>query len=45
MKLDDPFIQELRGIFGKAASVEGMHLGGQIIGNRFVEDSYAYKIA
>ena len=41
----DPFIRELRRIFGKAKSVEGMRLGGQEIGGRFVEDAYAYRIS
>ncbi len=41
----DPFIRELRRIFGKAKSVEGMRLGGQMIGGRFVEGAYAYRIS
>ena len=45
MKTTDPFIRALRKIFGKAASVVGMRLGGQTWGDRFVEDAYAYKIA
>jgi hypothetical protein len=45
MKTIDPFIRALRKVFGKAASVTGMHLGGQTWGDRFVEDAYAYKIA
>jgi len=40
----DPFIRELRKIFGKAKSVEGMRLGGQTIGNRFVDAAYVYRI-
>jgi hypothetical protein len=45
MKTTDPFIRALRKIFGKAASVAGMRLGGQTWGDRFIEDAYAYKIA
>lgn len=45
MKTTDPFIRALRKIFGKAASVVGMRLGGQTWGDRFIEDAYAYKIA
>ena len=45
MKTTDPFVRELRKTFGKTRSVEGMRLGGQMIGNRFVEDAYAYRIA
>jgi hypothetical protein len=40
----DPFIRELRKIFGKAKDVTGMRLGGQTIGNRFVEKGYVYRI-
>ena len=42
---NDPFVRNLRRIFGKAKSVEGMRLGGQIIGDRFVEDAYVYRIS
>jgi hypothetical protein len=41
----DPFIRELRRIFGKTKSVHGMRLGGQMIGGRFVEDAYVYRIS
>ncbi len=40
----DPFIRELRRIFGKAKDVAGMRLGGQTIGNRFISDAYVYRI-
>jgi hypothetical protein len=40
----DPFIRELRKIFGKTKDVTGMRLGGQTIGNRFVENAYVYRI-
>jgi len=42
--MNDPFIRELRKIFGKTRSVEGMRLGGQLIGSRFIEDGYVYRI-
>lgn len=42
---NDPFIRELRRIFGKTKSVEGMRLGGQMIGDRFVQDAYVYRIS
>jgi hypothetical protein len=45
MKTTDPFVRALRKVFGKAASVEGMRLGGQTWGDRFVDDAYALKIA
>lgn len=45
MKTTDPFVRALRKVFGKVASVVGMHLGGQTWGNRYVDEAYAYKIA
>ena len=41
----DPFIRELRRLFAKARSVEGTRLGGQMIGDRFVEDAYLDPIS
>jgi hypothetical protein len=40
----DPFIRQLRKTFGKARDVTGMRLGGQTIGNRFVDNAYVYRI-
>jgi hypothetical protein len=40
----DPFIRELRKMFGKTKDVTGMRLGGQTIGNRFVDNAYVYRI-
>jgi hypothetical protein len=40
----DPFIRELRRIFGKTKDVNGMRLGGQTIGNRFIDNAYVYRI-
>jgi hypothetical protein len=45
MKTTDPFVRALRKVFGKTASVTGMRLGGQIWGDRYIDDAYAYKIA
>ena len=42
--MTDPFIVELRKRFAKTKSVEGMRLGGQLIGGRFLEDAYVYRI-
>jgi hypothetical protein len=42
--MSDPFIRQLRKRFGKTKSVEGVRLGGQLIGGRFVEDGYVYRI-
>lgn len=44
LKMSDPFIRALRRIFGKSKSVEGMRLGGQLIGDRFVEDAIVYRV-
>lgn len=44
LKMSDPLIRALRRLFGKAKSVEGMRLGGQRIGDRFVEDALVYRI-
>jgi len=45
LPMADPFIKGLRRIFGKAKSVEGIRLGLQTIGDRFVEDSFVYRIS
>jgi len=45
LRMTDPFIQELRKLFGKAKSVAGMRLGGQSFGDRFIEDGYVYRIS
>jgi hypothetical protein len=44
LRSGDPFVKTLRKTFGRAKSVEGMRLGGQTIGDRFVEDGYAYRV-
>lgn len=44
LPMDDPFIKALRRLFGKSSHVEGMILGGQTIGNRFLEEGYVYRI-
>ena len=44
LKMSDPFIRALRRIFAKTRSVEGMRLGGQMIGDRFVADALVYRI-
>ncbi len=44
MPMSDPFIRALRRIFGKAKNVEGMRLGKQLIGDRWVEEALVYRI-
>jgi hypothetical protein len=43
LPMADPFIRELRRLFGKTKNVEGMRLGGQMIGDRFIQDAYIYR--
>jgi hypothetical protein len=45
LPMSDPFIKEIRRLFGKAKSVEGVRLGGQMIGDRFVQDAYVYRVS
>jgi hypothetical protein len=45
LRMKDPFIRDLRKLFGKTASVDGMRLGGQSFGDRFIEDGYVYRIS
>jgi hypothetical protein len=45
LPMNDPFIRDLRRRFAKAKSVEGMRLGGQMFGDRFIEDAYVYRIS
>jgi hypothetical protein len=44
LKMSDPFIRALRRMFAKTKTVEGMRLGGQLIGDRFVSDALVYRI-
>ena len=44
LPMADSTVRELRRIFGKARSVEGMRLGGQMVGHRFIEDAYVYRV-
>lgn len=40
----NPFIRELRRLFGKTASVKGMRLGGHRIGGMWLDDAVVYRI-
>ena len=44
LPMNDLSIRALRRMFGKSKSPEGMRLGGQQIGDRWVEDGYVYGI-
>ena len=37
-------IRGLRQVFGKAATVEGMRLGGQAVGGVWIDEAYVYRI-
>lgn len=41
---NDPFIRALKKTFGKAANVQGMRLGGQTIGDRYLEAGYVFRV-
>jgi hypothetical protein len=45
LRMNDPFIRELRRILGKTRSVDGTRMGGQMIGDRFVLDAYVYRVS
>jgi hypothetical protein len=40
----DAFIRYLHRMFGKSKDTNGMRLGGQTIGNRFISDAYVYRV-
>src|ERR1019366_1727549 len=42
--MKDPFIVALRRMFGKTADVEGMRLGGHVLGDTYLGDAYVYRI-
>jgi hypothetical protein len=42
--MNKPFIETLRQIFGTAADTYGMRLGGQTIGDQYLEDAFVYRI-
>jgi len=44
LPMKDPLIRDLRRTFGKAKSVSGMRIGGQMIGDRFIDDGYVYRV-
>ena len=45
LPMSDPFIKDLRRRHARATNYEGMRLGGQTIGNHFVDDGYVYRIS
>jgi hypothetical protein len=45
LSMNDPFIRDLRRRYANRKDVEGMRLGGQMFGDRYVEDGYVYRIS
>jgi hypothetical protein len=42
--MNNPFIRDLRRMFAGAADTYGMRLGGQIFGDKYLEDAFVYRI-
>jgi len=42
--MDNPFIQALRQTFSAASDTYGMRLGGQMFGDKYLEDAFVYRI-
>ena len=42
--MNNPFIQALRGVFASAKDTYGMRLGGQMFGDKYLEDAFVYRI-
>jgi len=45
LRAADPLIRDLRKDYAKSNVSPGTHVGGRMIGDRFVEDAYAYRIS
>jgi hypothetical protein len=42
--MDNPMIQALRAVFASASDTYGMRLGGQMFGDKYLEDAFVYRI-
>ena len=42
--MDNPMIQALRSTFASTSDTFGMRLGGQMFGDRYLEDAFVYRI-
>ena len=42
--MNDPMIKGLRSLFASTADTRGMRLGGQMFGNKYLEDGVVYRI-
>lgn len=45
LSMKDPFIKSLRRRYGKTNSVQGIRVGYQLFGDRFVEDGLVYRVS
>jgi hypothetical protein len=45
LRATDPLVRDLRKDYGKSKVIPGMHVGGRMLGDRFVEDAYVYRIS
>jgi len=45
LRTGDPLIRDLRKDYAKSNISPGTHVGGRMLGDRFVEDAYAYRIS
>jgi hypothetical protein len=45
LRTADPLIRDLRKDYGKSNVSAGTHVGGRMLGDRFVEDAYAYRVS
>jgi hypothetical protein len=44
LPMKDPFIRDIRRMYGTSKDVEGVILRSQSFGGRFIEDGYVYRI-
>ena len=44
LKMKDEMIRRLRQLFSRCKDVQGMRLGGHVIGNRFVSEAFVYRV-
>jgi hypothetical protein len=44
LPMKDPFIRDIRRMYGKSKDVEGVILHSESFGGRFIEDGYVYRI-
>lgn len=45
LPMTDSTVRDLRRRYSKARNVEGSRPGGQMLGDRFIEDAYVYRVS